>query len=120
MRGAVVVFDFESLRAGPIGPGAFPVPRAAGPKRYARGMSRRASAQDRAYFERIARQNRTLEDAQVPGSLSEMFDRLEHIRRTLGRLAVPGVEADDEGDLASHRAFLERVREIGRRGANRA
>jgi hypothetical protein len=92
------------------------------PERYIAAMSQRASADDRAYFARIARQNRSLEDEDVPESLAEMFDRLEHIRRTLGPLAEPGIEADadDEGDLASHRAFLERVREIRRRGANRA
>jgi hypothetical protein len=82
--------------------------------------SKRATAEDRAYFARIGEENRSLREAEVPRSLAEMFDRLEDIRRTLGPLSEPGLDVDGEGDLASHRAFLERVGEIRRRGANRA
>jgi hypothetical protein len=50
-----------------------------------------------------------------------MFDRLEEMRRSLGPLAIPGVVAsDDEGDLASHLAYLERCRRIRSRGTERA
>ena len=78
----------------------------------------RASSADRAYFERIAQRNRSLEEDPVPTSLAEMFDRLEQIRRTHGALASPGIPGPDDGDLASHLAFLQRLREIERGGAD--
>ena len=79
----------------------------------------RASAQDRAYFARVSRQNRELEQDPPPASLAEMLDRLEEMRRSLGSLALPGVARDDEGDLASHLAYLERCRQIAGRGTKR-
>ena len=80
----------------------------------------RASASDRAYFDRVARQNASLKDDGVPASLAEMFDRLERIRSDLGALATPGRDAHDEGDLAAHLAFYERWRRIRSRGTDRA
>ncbi len=79
----------------------------------------RASAQERDYFQRIARQNRELPESEVPGSLSEMFDRLERIRERCGSLSSPGVEGEGEGDLRSHLAFLARLARIQKRGAER-
>lgn len=79
----------------------------------------RASRSDRAYFERVARQNERLVDLPPPTSLAEMFDRLETIRRTHGALARAGL-AGGEGDLGSHLAYLERVRRIGGRGTHRS
>jgi hypothetical protein len=51
---------------------------------------RRVSADERDYFERIARQNRALPEDGVPGSLAEMFDRLERTRERCGSLSSPG------------------------------
>jgi hypothetical protein len=82
--------------------------------------SSRATASDRAYFARIARQNPTLPGDDVPASLAEMFDRIEQIERSLGTLARPGLSGSDDGDLASHLAFLERAKEIRRREAQHA
>jgi hypothetical protein len=80
----------------------------------------RATAADRAYFEKIAQQNRALEEDDIPASLAEMFDRLERMRRSHGDLATPGVAGPGDGDLPSHLAFLERSKEIGRGGENGA
>jgi hypothetical protein len=74
-------------------------------------VSRRASADDRACFARIEQQNRTLEEADVPRSLAEMFDRLEQIRRTLGPLAEPGVNADAE-DVIVHKLIAGRAEDL--------
>jgi hypothetical protein len=82
--------------------------------------SARASAAERAYFDRIARQNPTLSGDAVPASLSEMFDRIEQIEASLGALARPGITGSDTGDLLSHLAFLERAKEIRRREAEHA
>jgi hypothetical protein len=75
-----------------------------------------ASRSEREYFERVGAANRTLAGEGVPGSLAEMFDRLDEIRRTCAPLAEPGVRGDADGDWASHLAFLERIRNLGRRG----
>ncbi len=77
----------------------------------------RASTADRAYFQRIARQNPSLSQDVAPSSLAEMFDRLEQIVHTLGALAKPGIAGSDDGDLAFHLAFLERCKEIQHRAA---
>jgi len=82
--------------------------------------SSRASGSDRAYFARIARQNPTLAGDALPGSLAEMFDRIEQIERSLGALARPGLVGSDDGDLASHLAFLKRAKEIRRRETEHA
>jgi hypothetical protein len=79
----------------------------------------RATSSDRAYFERVAAQNDSLSAEAAPVSLAEMFDRIEQMRRTLGALANPGLTGSDDGDLASHLAFLERIKEIRGRGAKR-
>jgi hypothetical protein len=78
----------------------------------------RASSSEREYFARVARGNRAIEDEKAPASLAEMFDRLEQIRRSHGALARPGAAGDDDGDLASHLAFLRRVRRVKGRGAD--
>jgi hypothetical protein len=49
-----------------------------------------------------------------------MFDRLERIHSALGALSEPGIAGSDDGDLASHLAFLERSKEIRRREAEHA
>jgi len=79
----------------------------------------RVSREDRAYFERIARQNASLPEDLPPASLAEMFDRLERIRRIHGSLAHPGAADADDGDLASHLALLRRGKQIARGDANR-
>jgi hypothetical protein len=78
----------------------------------------RASAADRAYFERIAAGNRALDNGRPPASLNEMFDRLERIRESLGALAEPGRPGTDDGDLESHLAFLARCKQIRTRGTS--
>lgn len=65
-----------------------------------------ASPRERAYFARVAEQNRALESGASPTSLDEVFERLEAIRRQHGELVRPGVEGEGEGDLAEHRALL--------------
>jgi len=80
----------------------------------------RATASDRAYFERVRQQNDQLAEPAVPASLAEMFERLEAIRRIHGPLAEPGIAGGGDGDLASHLAYLERLRRIGSRGTGGA
>jgi hypothetical protein len=75
-----------------------------------------ASRSEREYFARVGSANRALGGESVPGSLAEMFDRLEQIRCAAGALAKPGVQADGEGEWPSHLAFLERIRTTGRNG----
>lgn len=79
----------------------------------------RASAEDREYFARVARQSRAIADEQPPASLAEMLDRLEAIRKAHGELARPGVEAEGDGDLPSHLALLEHMKAVSRDGAGR-
>jgi hypothetical protein len=80
-----------------------------------------ASRFERKYFERVGAANRALVDESVPGSLAEMFDRLERIRRASGALAEPGVQDAGEGDWPSHLAFLDHLRTTGKRvGKKRA
>ena len=80
----------------------------------------RATASDRAYFERVRQQSEQLDEPAVPASLAEMFERLEAIRRIHGSLAEAGVEGDGDGDLASHLAYLSRLRRIGSGGTDGA
>jgi len=82
-----------------------------------RDAPERASPAERAYFERVGRQARRIDDERPPASLAEMFDRLERIRRVHGPLADPGIEGQDEGDLQGHLALLQHMRTIGRGGA---
>ncbi|MCC5873786.1 MAG: hypothetical protein JJU22_15395 [Gammaproteobacteria bacterium] len=65
---------------------------------------------DRAYFARIARAAAGLQWDAPPSSLAEMFERMERIRELHGGLAEAGVDMDPDGDLASHQAFLARLR----------
>jgi len=80
----------------------------------------RASASDRAYFERVGAANRALDQESVPLSLEEMFERIDRIRAKLGMLSQPGLEGPSDGDLASHLAFLKRVRTSRTIGAKRS
>jgi hypothetical protein len=65
---------------------------------------------------RIARDNVALQDDRPPASLAEVFDRLEQIRATHTEIGAPTRHDDAVGDLESHLAFLERSRELRRRG----
>jgi hypothetical protein len=78
-----------------------------------------ASRSERNYFERVDAANRALGGETVPGSLAEMFDRLERIRHAGGALAAPGIRDGGEGDWPSHLAFLDQLRTTGRRGGTK-
>lgn len=91
-------------------------------------MSKTASPSDRAYFARVAQANLLLNDETIPDSLDEMFDRLEHIRQTLGVWALPGIPPMERGDVTrdqdaaaqdSHLRFLTHVRRVLNRGTQR-
>jgi len=69
-----------------------------------------ATAEEKAYFARIAEQNRRFSDA-PPKSLQEAFDRLDRMTVQLGSLAAAG-RSSDRGDLDSHLAYLERLRSL--------
>ena len=78
-----------------------------------------ASKSERNYFERVGAANRALGGESVPGSLAEMFERMEQIRRAGGALAEPGIPDAGDGDWPSHLAFLDRIRTTGRRGGTK-
>jgi hypothetical protein len=44
--------------------------------------------------------------------MSEVFDRLEGIRRAIGRFAESGLNGDDQEELASHARIRERWKAI--------
>lgn len=72
----------------------------------------KASASDREYFRRVAAASERLELAKPPASLEEVFERLEGMEDRLGGLEhAPGSDPGG-GDLASHLAYLERLRRI--------
>jgi hypothetical protein len=79
--------------------------------------SRRASHTDREHFRRIGEASGPLPEDAPPGSLGELFERLDAIRRTLGRVAEPGVDGADEAELEAHLRVLRRGREIRPGGA---
>ena len=72
----------------------------------------RASASDRDYFRRVAVANARLERGQPPASLQETFERLEEMEDRLGGLGHARGPDPGGGDLASHLAYLERLRRI--------
>ncbi len=72
----------------------------------------RAPPADRAYFRRVAAANARLDRDRPPGSLDEMFERLERMEQRLGALGQAGAAGSDDGDLASHLAYIERLRSI--------
>ena len=72
----------------------------------------RATPEDHAYFHHVAAANARLDDHRPPASLDEMFERLERMERCLGGLGRAGVTGSDDGDLASHLAYIERLRSI--------
>lgn len=72
----------------------------------------RASASDRDYFRRVAAANERLELPKPPGSLEEVFERLEYMEDRLGGLRHARGSDPGDGDLASHLAYLERLRRI--------
>ena len=82
----------------------------------------RATETQHAYFQRIARANRTPTGDTRPRSLREMFKRLDAMRRTHGKLANPGIAVPDpDGDLQSHLAMLRHMRAVlKRRGSEGA
>lgn len=65
---------------------------------------------DRAYFRRLAEQNRLLGD-EPPTSLQEAMERLNDISSTLGVL-TENTETNDDGDLQSHLSYLKRLRSL--------
>jgi len=69
-----------------------------------------ATTDEKAYFARIAEQNRSLTEL-PPVSLQESFDRLEQTAVLLGGLIDPQ-QPNSEGDLASHLSFLQRLRSL--------
>ena len=71
-----------------------------------------STEQDRAYYSRIGRAHAALADTRAPASLQEAFDRfsvLEQLHLQMGG-QVPLNDPDTEGDLASHLAYLARLR----------
>jgi hypothetical protein len=74
---------------------------------------KRASAREKAYFERLGGHSRELPRTAPPASLAEMFQRLETTARQLGSLAVPGMPGPGRGDLQSHLDYLHRIRAVG-------
>ena len=80
---------------------------------------KRASDDERGYFHRVAEGSGAREDDAPPRSLSEMFRRLDSIRRSAGSLARAGVPGEDESELRSHMPVYERWKEIRARGAER-
>jgi hypothetical protein len=79
---------------------------------------RRASETEIAHFRRVAAASGPLPEDAPPGSLAEMFDRLDAIRRTLGAAVQPGVAGEDEAELEGHLRVWRRTREIVARGKN--
>jgi uncharacterized protein YbjT (DUF2867 family) len=77
--------------------------------------AKRPSDAERAHFRRIAEANAAEADEAPPRSLAELFERLDALRRTLGRWADPGVAGEDESELEAHVRVRERLR--GRGGA---
>jgi hypothetical protein len=82
--------------------------------------SKRATEAERAHFRAIAEASGPLPDDAAPGSLAEVFERLDAIRRSVGAAARPGVPGEDESELEAHLRVLRRAREIGAGGARRA
>ena len=72
----------------------------------------RATPDEHAYFHRVAAANARLDHDRPPASLDEMFERLERMERRLGGLGKAGIAGSDDGDLASHLAYIERLRSI--------
>jgi hypothetical protein len=80
---------------------------------------KRASAADRAHFERVGAASAALPDDAPPRSLEEVFDRLDAIRRTLGAAARPGLAGEDASELEAHLRLRRRGREIEANGTQR-
>ena len=73
---------------------------------------RHSTEQDRAYYSRIGRAHATLADTRAPASLQEAFERfavLEQLNLEMGGHVLLN-EAETDGDLASHLAYLARLR----------
>lgn len=72
---------------------------------------KQSTEQDRAYFARIGRANAAQGDAHPPASLKVSFERyavLEQLHHEMGGQLLNEQSAD--GDLASHLAYLARLR----------
>lgn len=64
-------------------------------------MRERANDAERAYWRKLAEaSDRLRDDESAPGSLREVFRRMEAIRARLGVLAEAGLPRDDEQALA--------------------
>lgn len=81
---------------------------------------RRPTAAEREHFSKIAKANAEAEsESSPPGSLSEMFDRLEALHRTLGRFARAGLDGEDLSELESHVRVVRHLRSPDRGGSRR-
>lgn len=69
----------------------------------------KASAEERAYFQRLGAANRRLNRGNPPTSLAEAFERMARIEEMHGRQSRPASQEGD-GDLQSHLAFLAACR----------
>ena len=69
----------------------------------------KASAEERAYFQRLGAANRRLNRGNPPTSLAETFERMARIEEMHGRQLRPASQKGD-GDLQSHLAFLAACR----------
>ncbi len=72
--------------------------------------ARPPSEAERAHFRRIAA-NDADDQACAPRSLEELFERLDTLRQALGRWAEPGIEGEDESELAAHLRVHQRLRD---------
>ena len=69
----------------------------------------KASAEERAYFQRLGAANRRLNRGNPPTSLVEAFERMARIEEMHGQQSRP-VSQEGDGDLQSHLAFLAACR----------
>ena len=78
----------------------------------------RASESEKAYWRKLASANARLDPVDPPPeSMQDVFERMELIRRRLGRLCEPGLPPDDERAMAENREFRDRLLRKARRGA---
>lgn len=74
----------------------------------------KASAEERAYFQRLGAANRRLNPGSPPTSLAEAFERMAKIQEIHGQQLRPAAHESD-GDLQSHLAFLAACRRMRHR-----
>lgn len=73
-------------------------------------MGDRATPEERAYFDRIAKANRALVGV-PPTSFSEALQRLEALQQQLG-VRIDRGASDPDGDWASHLSFIRHLHEV--------